>query len=545
MLVEMWSPAFKEAFTQRPSIRFTTGLNVIKGATDGANSIGKSSLLLAIDFAFSGSSYLRSGVVEEVGHHTNYFTFRFDNQDFRFARSTSNPSQVSVCDENWKLTGTFYNKDQFGVFLAEKYGVNLVHMTWNQMRTSFFRIYGKKNFDEQNPLLGWPGENRETSLKLPLDLFGKFNELQAYDQIKQEATQELGAYKQAQHYKFIPSYATKVADIENEQQQIETLQAKREQAIAESRSSHVELNAEATQQRLELRQEINQVERDLVAIDRRIGLLEVTRAFGIRPDQADLDQLQAFFPEADIRAIAEVEQFHLRLADVLKSGAKEDLEQLGEERRQLLETQENLRRKISELGPGANYSLDFLEYLSEIDAEIGAIKARQQAGETFRRLEARKQSAISAYKNAHEKARVNVEQAINARMAKLTTEIVGHHKNPPVLEIADTNSYSFRTPHDNGAGTGCRGLVIYDLAMLQLTPLPAVAHDSDILKRCDDESIDGIMEQFARSKKQVFLAFDRASRYTDRVMEIVEQNTVIELDRDAKSLYGRAWNRKN
>ncbi|EEH64266.1 hypothetical protein HMPREF0044_0555 [Gleimia coleocanis DSM 15436] len=43
----------------------------------------------------------------------------------------------------------------------------------------------------------------------------------------------------------------------------------------------------------------------------------------------------------------------------------------------------------------------------------------------------------------------------------------------------------------------------------------------------------------------VFLAFDRASRYTDRVMEIVEQNTVIELDRDAKSLYGRAWNRKN
>lgn len=61
MLVEMWSPAFKASGEVRERIQFRRGLNVIKGADGGTNSIGKSSLLLAIDFVFGGAFYLNSG----------------------------------------------------------------------------------------------------------------------------------------------------------------------------------------------------------------------------------------------------------------------------------------------------------------------------------------------------------------------------------------------------------------------------------------------------------------------------------------------------
>lgn len=56
MLIEMWSPAFKEKGKQRPIIKFKKGLNVVLGKEDGAMSIGKSSALLAIDFVFGGNA---------------------------------------------------------------------------------------------------------------------------------------------------------------------------------------------------------------------------------------------------------------------------------------------------------------------------------------------------------------------------------------------------------------------------------------------------------------------------------------------------------
>ncbi len=73
MLVEMFSPVFMEQGEIRPTIRFKKGLNVVLGKEDGANSIGKSSAMLAIDFVFGGDTYLKSDGVKHIGHHTIFF----------------------------------------------------------------------------------------------------------------------------------------------------------------------------------------------------------------------------------------------------------------------------------------------------------------------------------------------------------------------------------------------------------------------------------------------------------------------------------------
>ena len=59
MLTMMSSPAFKMRGIERPPIKFKEGLNVILGKNDGKMSIGKSSALLAIDFVFGGSTYIK------------------------------------------------------------------------------------------------------------------------------------------------------------------------------------------------------------------------------------------------------------------------------------------------------------------------------------------------------------------------------------------------------------------------------------------------------------------------------------------------------
>ena len=47
-------------------IVFNKGLNVVVGDDDAANSIGKSSALLLIDFAFGGKSYSANSDITDV-----------------------------------------------------------------------------------------------------------------------------------------------------------------------------------------------------------------------------------------------------------------------------------------------------------------------------------------------------------------------------------------------------------------------------------------------------------------------------------------------
>ena len=50
----------------RPPIEFKKGLNTILGGVNANNSIGKSTLLLIIDFAYGGNSYLNSDAVRVI-----------------------------------------------------------------------------------------------------------------------------------------------------------------------------------------------------------------------------------------------------------------------------------------------------------------------------------------------------------------------------------------------------------------------------------------------------------------------------------------------
>ena len=86
-------------------------------------------------------------------------------------------------------------------------------------------------------------------------------------------------------------------------------------------------------------------------------------------------------------------------------------------------------------------------------------------------------------------------------------------RKAPRLHLNSYNSYTFETPDDTGTGTNYKGMVLYNLAVLYLMVLPAIAHDSLIPKNISDGAIDGIMKIYAGTDKQVFIAFDKQDSY--------------------------------
>ena len=51
----------------------------------------------------------------------------------------------------------------------------------------------------------------------------------------------------------------------------------------------------------------------------------------------------------------------------------------------------------------------------------------------------------------------------------------------PVLRMEKLNRYTFNTPNDGGTGAQYRGVITFDLANMDLSPLPFIIHDMQML----------------------------------------------------------------
>lgn len=194
------------------------------------------------------------------------------------------------------------------------------------------------------------------------------------------------------------------------------------------------------------------------------------------------------------------------------------------------------------MGYIGNLSKEFLDRHAEIKGRIDALRAQNDAYLTLTDLQDAKKIANNMLKEGIRSILNEIQDDVNEKMKELNDTLYTERRQAPHLEFNEYNSYTFETPDDKGTGTNYKGMVIYDLAVLFLTDLPAIAHDSLILKNIGDGPVDGIMRIYAQSQKQIFIAFDKQSAYKPATRQILEANTVLHLSKDGCELYGESWN---
>jgi len=156
-------------------IVFHEGLNAIVGDDIASNSIGKSTMLMIIDFVFGGDDYISKNhdVVDNLGHHDFRFIFNFDNKDYYFIRSTNEYKFVSICNEKFEILQSV-TTEEFTAWLQEKYDCQLESLTFRNIVGRYFRIYGKENLNERKPIQYFEKETAPKSILALLKLFDKY-----------------------------------------------------------------------------------------------------------------------------------------------------------------------------------------------------------------------------------------------------------------------------------------------------------------------------------------------------------------------------------
>ena len=145
---------------------------------------------------------------------------------------------------------------------------------------------------------------------------------------------------------------------------------------------------------------------------------------------------------------------------------------------------------------------------------------------------------IAEIENFHKKVSAIFKQELKGERKKLLSTIEEY--NAPLIHFTDSG-YLFTTPDDTGTGIAYKGLVVFDLAILHLTRLPIIVHDSVVLKQISDDAIENIMNQYAICGKQTIIAFDKQQSYSEKTSELLEKYSVLKLAPNGQELFGRSW----
>ncbi len=543
MLKSISCDKFIELGQSRGPIEFHDGLNTILGTSDGTNSIGKSTLLMIIDFVFGGKDYYTKktkDVIENVGNHTINFEFLFDNKSYYFSRSTDNPTFVNICDENYNVQKTI-TLEAYCAGIASKYGLSAYDISLREAVGRFFRIYHKDTTNEETPLRAAVQESVNAGIVALLKLFNQYGQIEAQSKIKDAAKDEENTFNKAKRYNQIKSANSKL-EYESNEKLLKQIEDQIEKLSNETESGLTELDAVQAQELAEIKNELSPLRRQRTQFLSQIEGMQEDRNSSKKNFKHDYDCLKEFFPNANYKELEDVENFHIKLTEILKKEYKENIENL-----QLLLDIVNKKineyeSKAKEIKTASNVSKAILIKFANLTKQVEVLREANKNYLEGERLKTVFRQEKAKYEEIVVHATAQVQSTINALMKELNDRVYQGRKTSPTLEISDSSHYSFYTPNDSGTGSQCRGLIIFDLAILNNTPLPAIVHDSIILKNIEDYALCKLIELYASSTKQVFIAFDRDETYGDKMKQILNDTAVIKLSSGGHELFGKSWN---
>ena len=527
----------------RPPITFKRGLNTILGDEIGSNSIGKTTFLMILDFVFGGDDYVRKStdVQANIGPHTIKFTFEFEDGLHYFSRATDDPTTINVCDAQYQIVAAF-SKDEYTQFLSKKFKLDLPDLTLRNAVSRFFRVHGRETLDPKQPLQNAAKEPQHIGIDALLKLFDRYSAVKIQKAKAAEAELKEKMFKGAQKYNYLPSASNKTQYSENKKR-ILALEEEINCLVRDSTQGFIEIETLQTEDLSVLQQQLKIEKRYYISLTTELNSME-TRTSKQRASEKDYDKLQQFFPEVHLKRLEEIDHFHKKMSHILKSEFKEKAVNLQNMINLSAERISQLEMKIVEIGNIPNVTHAILNKHSQKQRERDQLQA---ANDSYDTKEALKQNTkeLKALLNALIlEVITHTETDINAMMDQLN-KWINNIKTAPYLTIKDAGRYTFFTPNDHGTGSQYKGLILFDLTALTLTPLPLLVHDSVLLKQIEDRALEEILKLYIQSQKQVFIVLDKKSSFPKKTQHILQETKVLQLSPNGGELFGKAWNHTN
>ena len=533
----------------RGRIQLREGLNTVLGDKAAQNSIGKSTFLLVVDFCFGGDDYINPKICkakEKLHSHTINFAFKFGNRIDYFCRSTKTPSEIGICDSDYKVQRTQTLKE-FKDYLVEAYGITTPSISFREMVGRFLRIYGRENYAERYPLK-YGDVKPEASIETLEKMFNVFAFIEEYKSVYDDKSKRTKVRDDATKLGEMTNVARTKKEYNANEKEIERLKAELQKLMDREDAELSQEETDNLDKASEIRGQLTVLKRRRSRLVSQLNAVKANMSGGLVPVEEDLSELSEFFPDVDVQRLSQIEHFHDKMQRILSQEMGDEIAQLQILIDAVSAEMARLQEAQRKLGVPVTVSKKFMDQVVDIQRKIDILTAKNKAYDKTAKLKTEKKDAKIQLEDVRETQLQVVETSINQEMTRLNDYIYGGERYAPTIKFGNSRSgkptYDFWTEDDTGAGTNFKGLIIFDLALLRLTELPVIAHDSNIFKNIADLPIDKIMELYNQSKKQIFIAFDKEDTFYDVTRDIVHSTKIIELHENGGELFGWSWAKK-
>lgn len=533
MLIEIRCEKFNE-----PVITFKGGLNVVLGDENATNSIGKSTLLMVIDFVFGGNTFLshNDDVVSELGDHDYYFKFSFHDQNYYFKRGTYRSNLVYKCSPDYEEIEPIDLKD-FTAFLKASYNITATDISFRTFVGLFSRIWGMDNLNVSKPLHIVQNQKPVDCVDNLIKAFNKYDSIKALALHLKNKDEDRSALNSAFKKKIIPKInktqykknESRIEEIESEIEDIKSNLAKYATNIGEIVNREI----------MELKVQKDEMLRVKLTLDSKLKRIQNNLSENKHLKSKHLNSLKDFFPDVNIKKLAEIEEFHSDLSKILKI-------ELQSAENELLEQLKLTNSEINRLDKKISETLSSLENPSVIVDRVYELSSLLQTSKTENDYYQKTVEIKGLVKSLQDKVREEkvtilklLEDVINNKIRKIVSVIYDESRKSPILSLFEKN-YKYEIFEDTGTGKAYSNLLVFDLSIFSSTSLPILIHDSLLFKNIENDAVANLINEYSGFSKQSFVAIDEIEKYGRVAAQALYDKRVIELS-DNRVLYTKDW----
>ena len=510
-------------------LKFNSGLNSVVGADDAHNSIGKSSVLMLIDFVFGGSDFPSKcdDVIKNIGHFKVGFEFEFEfefEKKYSFIRGTENPEEIYlVADQD------YISIKEFNDFLKGKYLPKGDEASFREFVSGFFRVYQRKNYDDHRPLDIIKKDKWVLIRKRILKIFGqywKISELEKERSIEQGKSQDIkgtfnsGAVKKVNKTQF-KNNASQILSVSHE---IEVIKETLKKNVTDIKSIINDRNLALKKEKDDLVEHKLNLEQQLYRVESNLSDSKVRNS-------KSFQTVTEFFPEINSSRLAEVEGFHKGITRILKTQLQDEKEILEDS---IVTAKNDVSRIDKELLTIVN-SKEESVYLLERLMDLDRLQRNLNLQNDYWSRNSEAKESIKILKENIEKSLVDsinsIESTLNDGMKHYIELIYPDKPILPELTLGKTD-YTFDHGDDRGTGKGFANMIVLDLTVLEKTHLPCLIHDSLLFKNMDVPAVERLIAIYGGFSKQIFISIDEVSKYSDEVQSLIRTAMFLKLDHD-------------
>jgi len=419
MLYEIECDLFAEAIdgqkVPRGKIGFHEGLNTVLGDKKAGNSIGKSTFLLAIDFCLGGDDYLdtdKNNIVSFVGNHVIKFAYKFGDKTEYYSRSTLNPNEVAVCNQDYSETGETMTLDDFKVHLKESYQIKTAQNSWRSIVGRYARIYGRGNYDEKFPLK-YGDESMELAIMALEQLYGVYNLIKEYEDAYTAMNKRKTVRAKAIDLGEITTIATTQKQVKANEKEIARLEQELEELTAKEDSDIASQDTANLDHASEIKGQLTVLRRRRTRLVSQLNAIKANLAGGLSPTSDDIVELREFFPDVDIARLETIEQFHRKMQTILTDEMTDEVQKLELLIEAATAEMQKLEEEQRKLGIPTHVSKKFIDQTVSLRSRINFLKKQNEGYDAKKDLEKDTKAAKQRMESAREEQLQKIQAIIN------------------------------------------------------------------------------------------------------------------------------------